>query len=199
MWQFTYLLTVPTRLCSSTAGSSPLCLCCALCLHVTPFSCTRSSRHLLRCLPLDLLPSRGCHSVTLCVHRLSPYLATCPAHFHFCFSTNWTISCTLVLFLISGYGTLSFIFKFNIFLSMALWAVLNFWPIAFDNDHLWQPYVILGRTHWSKTCLLRDIGNFSSRQTSLFLPKQLQPVLIPHLISSFVVSLRYVVWPRYLY
>ena len=77
-----------------------LCLCCASCLHVTPFNCTRSSRHLLRCLPLDLLPSRGCHSVTLCVHRLSSYLATCPAHFHFCFSTNWTMSCTLVLFLI---------------------------------------------------------------------------------------------------
>ena len=97
-----------------------LCLCCASCLHVTPFNCTRSSRHLLRCLPLDLLPSRGCHSVTLCVHRLSSNLATCPAHFHFCFSTNWTMSCTLVLFLISVYGILSFIFKFNIFLSMAL-------------------------------------------------------------------------------
>ena len=78
------------------------------------------------------------------------------------------MSCTLVLFLIFVYGTLSFIFNFNIFLSMALWAVLNFWPIAFVNDHVWQPYVILGRTHCSKTCLLRDIGNFSSRKNLCF-------------------------------
>ena len=49
------------------------------------------------------------------------------------------ISMIFVLFLISEYGILSFSFKFNIFLSIALWAVLILFVIGLFRDNVWQP------------------------------------------------------------
>ena len=45
----------------------------------------------------------------------------------------------LVLFLISEHGILSCSFRCNIFLSIALWAVLRLFVICLFRDHVWQP------------------------------------------------------------
>ena len=107
--------------------------------QVIPFICTMSSRHLFTCLPRDLLPYLGCQSVILFVHLLSLSLATWPAHFHFCLAGNLTTSLIFVFALISRHGILSFSFAFNIFLSIALCAVLSLWVVALVNDHVWHP------------------------------------------------------------
>ena len=52
-------------------------------LQVTQAKLQISSLHLVLCLPCLLLPSLGCHSVTLIVHVLSLCLMTCPAHVTF--------------------------------------------------------------------------------------------------------------------
>ena len=79
-----------------------------------------SSCHLLLGCPLDLFPLLGCHSVHPFVHLLSFNLAIWPAHFHFYFSMYSMISMIFVLFLISEHGILSFSFRSNIFLTIAL-------------------------------------------------------------------------------
>ena len=67
----------------------------------------------------------GCHSVQRLVHLLPFILAICPVHFQFCFCVCSIMPIVFVLFLISEHGILSCRFKFNIFLSIALWAVLS--------------------------------------------------------------------------
>ena len=94
-----------------------------------------SSCHLLLGRPLDLFRLLGCHSVHRLVHLLSFNLAIWPAHFHFCFSVYSMISMIFVLFLISAHGILSFSFRSNIFLSIALWAVLSLFVICLFRDH----------------------------------------------------------------
>ena len=88
-----------------------------------------SSCHLLLGRPLDLFPLPGCHSVQRLVHLLSFILAVCPAHLHFCFSVYSIMSVIFVLFLISEHGNLSCSFRFNIYFSIALWAVLSLFVI----------------------------------------------------------------------
>ena len=96
----------------------------AFLIQVVPSFSGMSSCHLLLGRPLVLFPLLGCHSVHRLVHLLSFNLAIWPAHFHFCFSVYSIISMTFVLFLISEHGILSFSFRSNIFLSIALWAVI---------------------------------------------------------------------------
>ena len=90
-----------------------LCLCCASCLHVTPFSCNRSSRHLLRCLPLDLLPSRGCHSVTLCCPSIIIQSGYMPRLFPLLF--QYKLDYVLHSCSISYFCVWNFIFYFQLF------------------------------------------------------------------------------------
>ena len=97
----------------------------AFLIQVVPSFSVMSSCHLLLGRPLDLFPLLGCHSVHHLVHLLSFNLAIWPAHFHFCFSVYSMISMIFALFLISAHGILSFSFRSNIFLSIALWAVLS--------------------------------------------------------------------------
>ena len=107
--------------------------------QVIPFICTMSSRHLFIYLPRDLLPYIGCQSVILFVHLLSLSLATWPAHLHSCLAANLTTSLIFVFALISRHSILSFNFAFNIFLSIALCAILSLWVVALVNDHVWHP------------------------------------------------------------
>ena len=111
----------------------------AFLIQVVPSFSVMSSCHLLLGRPLDLFPLLGCHSVHRLVHLLSFNLAIWPAHFHFCFSVYSMILMTFVLFLISEHGILSFSFRSNIFLSIALWAVLSLFVICLFRDHVWQP------------------------------------------------------------
>ena len=111
----------------------------AFLIQVVPSLSVMSSCHLLLGRPLDLLPLLGCHSAHRFVHLLSSNLAVWPAHFHFCFSVYSMISMIFVLFLISEHGNLSFNFRSNIFLSIALWAVLSLFVVCLFRDHIWQP------------------------------------------------------------
>ena len=146
-----------SRLCPSTAGCSPpsmsskfhLRLSVAFLIQVVPSFSVMSSCHLLLGRPLDLFPLLGCHSVHRLVHLLSFNLAIWPAHFHFCFSVSSMILMIFVLFLISEHGILSFSFRSNIFLSIALWAVLSLFVICLFRDHVWQPYLI-HMTEWNQ-------------------------------------------------
>ena len=56
-----------------------------------------------------------------------------------CLAANLTTSLIFVFALISRHGILSFNFAFNIFLSIALCAVLSLWVVALVNDHVWHP------------------------------------------------------------
>ena len=143
-----------------------------------------SSCHLLRGCPLDLFPLLGCHSVQRLVHLLSFILAIWLAHFHFCFSVYSIISIIFVLFLISEHGILFCGFRSNIFLSIALWAVLNMFVICLLRDHVWQPLVIVGKTHWSISCFLSEMRSCLAWKISLFFPKQPHAALILAYISS---------------
>ena len=134
---------ISSRLCPSTAGCSPpsmssifVCLLIAFLIQVVPSFSVMSSCHLLLGRPLDLFPLLGCHSVHRLVHLLSFNLAIWPAHFHFCFSVYSMISMIFVLFLISAHGILSFSFRSNIFLSIALWAVLSFASVCKNLDYI---------------------------------------------------------------
>ena len=111
----------------------------AFLIQVVPSFSVMSSCHLLLGRPLVLFPLLGCYSVHRLVHLLSFNLAIWPAHFHFCFSVYSMISMIFVLFLISEHGILSFSFRSNIFLSIALWAVLSLFVICLFRDHVWQP------------------------------------------------------------
>ena len=110
---------------STSECSPPSVSSIALCLLL---SCSRWFTPSLLCrlaifcmvVLVDLLPLLGCHSVQRLVHLLSFVLATCPAHLHFCFIVYSIMSIIFVLFLISEHGILSYSFRPNIFLSIAL-------------------------------------------------------------------------------
>ena len=85
------------------------------------------------------------------------------------------ISIIFVLFLISEHGILSCSFRSNIFLSIALWAVLSLFVICLFRDHVWQPQVIVGKTHWSITCFLSEMGSCLSWSISLFVFSKTAP------------------------
>ena len=153
-----------------------------------------SSCHLLLGRPLDLFHLLGCHSVQRLVHLLSFILATCAAHFHFCFSVHSMISIVFVIFLISEYGILSCSFRSNIFLSIALWAVLCL------------PFVYLEAMFGSHRSLLAShIGPLLVFQVKwgvvylevfpcCFFPKQLHVALILVYISFFLFSFFFFFW-----
>ena len=88
----------------------------------------------------------------------------CPAHFHFVLVTYWTMSVTLVLCLMMMLRLLSFSLILSIFLSVARWLVSSFFTNAFVRDHVWHPYVVAGKTHWSKTFLFRLMVRCMSRK-----------------------------------
>ena len=90
----------------------------------------------------------------LIVHLLSFIWVMCPAHFHFILVLHWTMSVTLVLWIMMMLRILSFSVTFSIFLSMALWLASSFFTNAFVRYHVWHPYVISGKTHWLKTFFL---------------------------------------------
>ena len=62
----------------------------------------------------------------------------CLAHFNFCFRVYSIMSIIFVLLLISEHGIWSCSFRYNIFLSIALRAVLCFLVVLL-SDHVWQP------------------------------------------------------------
>ena len=90
----------------------------AFLFQVFPSFLAMSFRHLPLGRPLDLSPLLDCYSVQRLVHLSSFIFAICPARLHFC-------SITFVFFLISERGILSCGFRINIFLSIALLAVLS--------------------------------------------------------------------------
>ena len=67
----------------------------------------------------DDLTRSVCHSVLLLVHLLSFIRAMCPAHFNFVLVTYWTMSVTLVLYLMLVLRILSFSLTVSILLSIA--------------------------------------------------------------------------------
>ena len=128
-------------------------------------------------LPADL-PPFVCHFVFLIVHLLPFIWVMCPAHFHFILVLYWTMSIALALHRMMVLQILSFSLTCSIVLSMAHLLVSSFFSIgssAFVRDHLWQPYVIAGKTHWLKTFLFRLMGRCLSRKISLYFPKTLHP------------------------
>ena len=92
-----------SRLCPSTAGSSPppvssnfLCPLLSLSIPLLVAPQCHLSDDVLVFRSFDLTPFM-CHSVLLIVHLLSFSLAMCPAHFNFVLVTYWTMSVVLVL------------------------------------------------------------------------------------------------------
>ena len=136
-----------SRLCPSTAGSSPApessnLLCPLLSLSKPlPVAPTMSYLQPRFGLPTDLT-SFISYSLLLTVPLLSFIRAMCPAHFHFVLVTYWTMSVTLVLCLMVVFWILSFCLALSIFFSMARWLVSNFFTNAFVRDHVWHSYVI---------------------------------------------------------
>ena len=182
-----------SRLCPSTAGSSPppessifLCplLSSSIPLLVAP-QCHLSND--VFGLPADLTPS-VCHSVLLIVHLFSFIRAMCPAHFHFVLVTYWTMPVTLVPCLMVVLRILSSSFTLSILLSIARWLVSTFFTNAFVRDHVWHPYVIAGKTHWLKTFLFKLIGRCLSKKISLYFPKTLHPAFILCLLAKIKVQ-----------
>ena len=121
---------LPPRLCPSTVGCSPPSMpSIVLCLLL---SCSRwfppslLCRLAIFCLVVPLISFLSLvATVQRLVHLLSFILDICPAPLHFCFSDYSVISIIFVLFLVSRHGILSCSFRFNISLSIALWAVLS--------------------------------------------------------------------------
>ena len=137
MFSSTFAILFYSRLCSSTAGSSPppessifLCplLSSSIPLLVAP-ECHLSND--VFGLPTDLTPS-VCHSVLLIVHLLSFIRAMCP----FVLVTYWTMSVTLVLCLMVVLRILSFSLTLSILLSIARWLVSSFFTNDFVKDHI---------------------------------------------------------------
>ena len=190
-----------SRLCPSTAGSSPppvlqLSLSLAILVHTAPCCPTMSSLQRRSDLPTDLTPFI-CHSAFLMVHLLSFIRAMCPAHVHFVLVTYWTMSVALVLCLMMVLRILSFSLTLSIFLSMARWLVTSFFPNTFATDHVWHPDVITVKTHCLKTFLYRFMGGCLSRQISLYFPKPLHPAFILIETTCFVLFSIAVVCPRH--
>ena len=146
----------------------------AIFVHTAPCCPTMSS--LLRCfgLPADLTHVI-CHCVLLIVHSYSFIWLMCPAHFHLVFVTYGTTYVTLVLSLMMMLQIQSFSLTLSIFLSMVR-----------VTDHVWHPYVIVGKTHWLKTFLFRLMGRCLSRLIALFFAKTHHPVFILIETSCFV-------------
>ena len=129
-----------SRLCPSTAGSSPppessifLCplLSLSIMLLVAP-QCHLSNDVLVFRLILHPLSA----TVLLIVHLLSYIRAMCPVHFHFVLVTYWTMSVTLVLCLMMVLRILSFSLTLSILLSIARWLVSSFFTDVFVRDHV---------------------------------------------------------------
>ena len=109
--------------------------------------------------------STYCLSFLLYVRPISTFVSVCILQCHF-----------FVLFLISEHGILSCSFRPNIFLSIALWAVLSLLVNCLSRDHVWQPckpfpstpcvtYTAVSRCvlrarafPWCKITLFRDDG-----------------------------------------
>ena len=68
------------------------------------------------------------------------------SHFLLVSVTYRTISATLVLCLMFVLRILSLTLTLSILLSIARWLVSSFFTNAFPRDHVWQPYVIAGKT-----------------------------------------------------
>ena len=78
--------------------------------------------------------------LTLCASN-SPFIrAMCPAHFHFVLVTYWTMSVTLVLFLMVVLRIPLFSLTWSILLSIARRFVSSFFTNAFVRDHVWHSY-----------------------------------------------------------
>ena len=88
------------------------------------------------------------------------------------------MSVTLVLCLMVVLRILSFSLTLSILLSIARWLVSSFFTNAFVRDHVWNSYVIAGKTQWLKTILFRLIGRRLSGKISLYFPKTLHPAFI---------------------
>ena len=97
----------------------------AFLFRAVPSFLEMSSCLLLLDRPLDLFPLFSCHCVPRLVHLLSFSLTICPVHLHFCFSVYTIMPIIFVLFLISEHGILSCSFRFNIFISIALFKAIN--------------------------------------------------------------------------
>ena len=65
----------------------------------------------------------------------SCYMA-CPFPFLLCCEFDYVFN---ICFCTARHGILSFNFAFNIFLSIALCAILSLWVVALVNDHVWHP------------------------------------------------------------
>ena len=139
-------------------------------------------------------------SATLCFQYLLLFFirAMCPAHFHFVLVTYWTMSVSLVLYLMMVLRILSFSLTLSIFLSMARWLVSCFFTNAFVRDHVCHPYAIAGRTHWLKTFLFKLMERCMSRKISLYFPTTLHPAFILSETSCFVLFSITIVCRRYL-
>ena len=157
-----------------------------------------SALHLFVGRPAVLNPFLGRQSVHLFVHLLSVYLAMCPAQFHFCVNACLRTSVTQVFCPIVVHGTLSWSFMPSIFLSIDLWVVCNFEESSLVSDHVWQPYVIIGKMLWLNTFFFRVIGKSLSWKMSLYFPKANHAFLMRIAISSFVLFSKTVFCPRYL-
>ena len=125
------------RLCPATAGCSPLSmLSIVLCLlrscskWFPPASAMSSCPLLLDC-RIDLFLSLVTHSMQRLDQLLSFILAICLASFYFRFIVFSVMSIIFVLFLISEHSISSCIFRYNIFLSIALWAVLTLLSVVY--------------------------------------------------------------------
>ncbi|KAJ4451230.1 hypothetical protein ANN_02690 [Periplaneta americana] len=98
-------------------------LCLALLDQWVPTRSLKRSAHLRLGLPGDLLPMRGSHSVTSCVHLPSLSRATWPSHFHLVLVACSAGSLNAAIFCSTSFGTLSLSDKPSIFLSIFLWHI----------------------------------------------------------------------------
>ena len=122
-----------------------------------------SSVHLVGGLPTLRFPIRGRHSRTFLPHRLSVLRAMWPAHCHFSLQTLKAMSVTLVLRRISSFRILSRKETPSIALSIARWVTLSFSKRPAVKDHVSDPYVITGNTHWLKTFVFRHCGSLDEK------------------------------------
>ncbi len=127
------------------------------------FKLEMSSDYLAFCLP-GFLPHLICQKVTLCVHRWSFNLHTCPTQSHFSLFTEWiTFLLVLNFFLIFVILILSFSLMFSMNLSIEFCADWIFFSFFFVIDQVWHPYVNTRTTQPLKMWLLYDIGKLFFR------------------------------------
>ena len=118
-----YSILFYSRLCPSTAGSSPLpessIFLCPLLFLSIPLPVAPQCHFSNNVLVFQLILHPLSATPLLIVHLLSFIQAMWPAHFHFVLVLYWTMSVTLLLCLVMVLLTLSFSLTLNIFLSMA--------------------------------------------------------------------------------